>query len=128
MNILEKLKQSLNVFKKDQFVLNDPIYMENSASLVCADKQGKVRKTARLFAKHVDQDNQDDFPSFQINKTSSIDGEYGMYSKNVLVLDADDVPTLGSKKLITSHTLYQIIEDLQCQINELNEKIECKTK
>ena len=64
MNILEKLKQSLNVFKKDQLVLNDPIYMENSASLVCADKQGKVRKTARLFAKHVDQDNQDDFPSF----------------------------------------------------------------
>jgi len=46
-----------------------------------------------------------------------------MHLKNVLTLDADEMPTEFSNNLITSGTLFNIISNLQKQINELKDII-----
>lgn len=101
------------------------IYMNDYDALVCQDKTDSATLTTKLMAQHVNYnlDQPITFPRFCINKTSALNGMIGMHSKNVLTLDADDVPTEGSNNLIVSNTLYHIIADLQSQIDELKSLI-----
>lgn len=118
-----------NLFKeKVSPVINDApqiTYMGDNAAFVCEDKTDSAKLTTKLLAQHVNYnlDQPITFPRFCINKTTSLPGMIGMHSKNVLTLDADDVPTEGSNKLIVSDTLYHIVEDLQSQIDELKSLI-----
>lgn len=112
--------QPLTQIRKDQ-TIDGPVYMGKISSFVCRDKLSSSTVTTSLVAEHINPDAEEPlvFPRFVINKMSAIDGGYGMYSHNVLALDADDVPTEGSINLITSGTLYNILQNIQDQIDDL---------
>lgn len=104
-----------------KLTLKEKLYMDQGASLICYDKIGNTNKQIEIIANHIDEfsENPDDFPSFRVIKTSSIDGTHSLYRKHSMNLDTDETPTQGSKNLLTSGTLYNIINDLQSQIDAL---------
>ena len=106
-------------------VLAEPVYMEKNAAFVCQDKQDKATKTTRIIAEHIneDMDIPITFPQFSVTKTTSLQGMIGMHFKHVLTLDADDYPTEGSKNLLTSGAIFEVITELQNQIDELKEQL-----
>ena len=122
MNIISTIKQKItNLFNPGEETVDYPIYMTGNASVICKDKEGTVIKKVSIVPEHIDPDAdiQLEFPRFSVIKVTSIEGLIGMHLKHVLVLDADDEPIEGSKALITSGTLYDIINNLQSQIDEL---------
>ena len=118
------MKLLSNLFKKQKTV-DEPIYMTSNASVVCSDKQNGTTKKVQINFQHIDPDAdiQLEFPRIEVVKTSSKDGMIGMYRKHVMNLDTDDMPTEGSKNLLTSGVLYQIISELTQRIKELESKI-----
>jgi hypothetical protein len=88
--------------------------MEDNSGFICKDKKVNTNLSTKLVAQHINDNPESpvDYPRFCIFKTSAIDGSYGMHSKLAMVLDTDDTPTEDSKNLITSGTLYNIIQNL----------------
>lgn len=121
MSLLSTLKQKITGTPKTQTV-NSPVYMEKGAQFVCQDHVNKTNMSTTIVARHVEK-NTEDFPKFQVIKTSALDGMYGMNRKVVLNLDTDYTPTAGSINLITSGDLYRVISELQSQIDELKDLI-----
>lgn len=125
MELLNKLKIAASTITSKIVSLKDKLYMEKGSALVCKDKEGIVNKSVEIVAEHIDHDADTvlDFPQFTIKKITSRDGQYNMITENVLVLDADEDPTEGSKKLVTSGKLFDIIVGLQGQIDDIYSKI-----
>lgn len=125
MKLLEKISTSISTLINKTLSLKDKLYMEKGSALVCKDKEGIVNKSVEIVAEHIDHDADTvlDFPQFTIKKITSRDGQYNMITENVLVLDADEDPTEGSKKLVTSGKLFDIIVGLQSQIDDIYSKI-----
>lgn len=120
---MEKSKiefQPLTQDRKDR-IINGPVYMGKDSSFVCEDKLSNSTVVTSLVAEHINPDAGESiaFPRFVVNKTSALDGSFGMHSHNVLALDVDDVPTEDSINLITSGTLYNILQNIQDQIDDL---------
>lgn len=101
--------------------LRDKVYLENGSGFVCLDKKDSANKSVEIVPTHINPnlDNPADFPQFTVIKTTSKDGSIGTHKRTALILDTDNEPTEGSYKLLTSGLLYEIINDLQNQINEL---------
>lgn len=125
MEIFKKLTDKIGVALK-KLSLTDKLYMGKGSGLVCADKQGTINKKVEILASHIDTNLEDlnSFPQFTVVKTTSRDGQIGTHKKIALILDTDSQPTENSFKLLTSGLLYEIISDLQNQINELKSKIQ----
>lgn len=125
MAILTNIKRTIQkIFRPAEEVknvVNSPIYMEKNAAVICKDTVGTTTYKTVIVPEHIDLDAdiQIETPRFCVNKITSKEGMIGMTFKNVLVLDADSEPIEGSKALITSGTLYDIINNLQSQIDEL---------
>lgn len=121
MKILNKIENTIKEVANKTLTLKDKLYMGYGASFACKDKIGNTNKQIEIIANHVDEssENTEEFPSFKIIKTSSIDGLNSLFRKHSMNLDTDELPIQGSKNLLTSGTLYNIINDLQSQINEL---------
>lgn len=101
--------------------MTQPVYMKEGSAFVCQDKNNDSTVTVKLLAKH---STDEETPTmFTVTKTVSRNGQYGMHFKQLLNLDVDDSPTEGSKNLLVSGTIYDIITDLQNQIQELKERI-----
>ena len=115
MKILNKIENTIKEIANKTLTLKDKLYMGYGASFVCKDKIGNTNKQIEVTANHIDEssENPDDFPSFGVVKTSFIDGTHSLYRKYCMNLDTDETPTQGSKNLLTSGTLYNIINDLQ---------------
>lgn len=124
-NFIMKLKEKLTDLVKKVLSLDEELSMENGAALVCKDKEGIVNKSVKIVATHInpDADEQIDMPQFDVISQVSKDGQYSMHVKHMLTLAADDCLTEGSKKLITSGQLYEIVKELQNQIDVINQKI-----
>lgn len=122
MGLLSTLKQKITGTPKEQ-TLSTPVYMESGAQFVCKDHINKANKIMAIVAKHVNNDIED-FPGFQVYKTSSRDGMIGMNRQLILNLDTDSDPTEGSKNLLTSGTVFNVVMALQTQIDELKAKLE----
>lgn len=123
MAFLENLKNKFTAMNKN-LNLNEPLYMEKGSSLICKDKEGDLNKQVAIIAEHVnyDLDEPTTFPKFSIIKGSSRDGSYSMYRKHVMNLDTDDVPTEGSHNLITSGALYEILQEINTRLENLENK------
>lgn len=127
MAILTNIKRTIqNIFRPTEEVknvVNYPIYMGTNSAVICKDTIGTTTYKVIIAPEHIDLDAdiQIESPRFCVNKVTSKEGMVGMTFKNVLILDADSEPTEDSKALITSGTLYNIISDLQEQINELKQ-------
>lgn len=106
---------------KNKLSLGEKLYMEQNSGLVVKDSNNGYNKSVELLASHInpDLDVPQDFPEFRIIRSTSRDGYVGNYKRHIMTLDVDDCPTQDSCKLITSGQLYDIINDLQNQINEL---------
>ena len=126
MGIIKNLFKKNTEIKPVKDVRKDTVYMEEGSSIACQDKENGTTKTVYILPKHVNHslDVPIEFPRFDIVKVTSMDGMYGMHLKNVLTLDADEMPTEFSNNLITSGTLFNIISSLQRQINELKDIIQ----
>jgi len=129
MKILEEVKTKVSNTLNKYFSLKEKLYMDKGASLICKDKEGKTNKSIEIVANHIDPnlDNPISFPEFNIVKSVSTDGSYSLHKVHSLTLDADNEPTEGSKKLIVSGTLYEILNDIQTKINNLREDMESRT-
>lgn len=120
-DLLQALSRKISTAISKYLILKEGLYMEKGASLICKDKIGNSNRSVELVASHIDRDAdiQIDFPQFDIVKILGKDGVIGMHVKHALTLDTDDFPTQDSKKLLTSGTLYEILNNLQNQIDEL---------
>lgn len=125
MCIIMKLKEKLFNFIDKVLSIKQELVMEEGSSLVCRDKEGIVTKTVKIVPTHIDRDAdiKIEFPQFDVISTISKDGQYNVIYKQLLTLDVDSEPTEGSYKLLTSGQLYNIISDLQNQIDTLKDKI-----
>ena len=126
MNLFEKIflnnKQKV---AQSKLTLNEELYLEKGSSLVCKDSINGSNNIIKIVPNHIDLDLDTPIeePEFNVYRITSRDGVIGMYAKKLLTLDTDNTPTENSTKMITSGTLYTIINDLQEQINDLKNKI-----
>lgn len=113
MGLYKTVKDTLaNIFNMGKS--QQSVYLEDGVGLICEDKDNSIRKSTKIVAQHSNYtaDIPIEFPRFCVNKTTARIGAIGMHSKNVLFLDADDEPTEGSKNLLTSGVIYDVIQDL----------------
>ena len=121
MNIFNIVKEKITNKVKDIITVKDKIFMEQGSSVVCKDSNNGINKQVSIIASHINEnyDEPQTFPRFDVVKTVSKDGSYSTHKEYMFSLAADKEPTEGSKNLLTSGALYEIINDLQMQINEL---------
>jgi len=122
MKIINNIKQKLEVLKK--YILNNVIYMEKDSGIVCQDTNNGIINSVGIYPAHIDlgMDNPLEFPELNIIKTTARTDSNSMFKNKVLTLDTDDEPTPGSKKIITSGTLYNILLNIQEQIDDIKNK------
>ena len=122
MAIFDKIKSLF----KSKLTVNQPVYAEDGASVICQDKDNGVIKQMSIVPEHINPnlDIPTTFPKFVVNKKTAREGMIGMHFARVLNLDTDEAPIQGSKNLLTSGTLYEILNDLQDQIDDLRFSIE----
>lgn len=125
MNLLKSIKENITRIFKDAFCLNKELLMEKGSSISCKDVHGNVTSCIKIVPIHIDyeSDEKGNFPRFDIVSTIGKDGQYNTIKKHVLSLNADETPIEGSKNLLTSGQLYNIINDLQSQIDILKQKL-----
>ena len=125
MNLLKSIKERITKIVDDTFYLDKELSMEKGSSISCKDICGKVINCIRIVPTHIDKESDDkiNFPRFDIVSTIGKDGQYNIIRKHILSLNADETPTEGSKNLLTSGCIYNIISDLQNQIDALKDKI-----
>lgn len=125
MSIFTNIKNKIFGNSSDDQNINSLIYLNKGAALICKDKTTDATLQTKIVAEHLDSDAdvQIMFPRFSVIKTISKGGNYGMHSKLALVLDTDESPAQNSKNLLTSGTLFNIINDLQAQIDELKTQL-----
>lgn len=120
MSLLNTIKEKLYISKLKQ-TIDNPIYMRENARFVCSDTKNNVTVEMSIVPEHASNDTEE--PNFGVTRYSFREGQLSAHYKKVLNLNTDDAPIQGSKNLLTSGTLYHIINDLQTQITELQEKI-----
>ena len=125
MNLLKSIKERITKIVDDTFYLDKELSMEKGSSISCKDICGNVINCIRIVPTHIDKESDDkiNFPRFDIVSTIGKDGQYNIIRKHILSLNADETPTEGSKNLLTSGCIYNIISDLQNQIDALKDKI-----
>lgn len=121
MKILLTIKNKMKELLNKKMTLRDKLYLEKGSGIVCEDKEDLTNKVVEIIPSHInrDLDFPRTFPEFSVVKTTSKDGQIGTYKKVALILDTDDEPTEGSRKLLTSGLLYEIITDIYNKIDEL---------
>lgn len=121
MKVLQNVKEKLVNVAQKYTTFKDKIYLEKGSGIVCKDSNNGYNKSIEILASHEDlsADQPITFPRFDIIRSTSRDGYDSTHKKHLFTLDTDDEPTEGSKNLLTSGVLYEIINDLQMQINEL---------
>lgn len=118
MKLLSTIKQKIsNLFRNEETTINEPVYFDSGASIICRDKEGIVTMTSSIVAEHIDDNTK--FPRFSVVNTTAKEGMLSFNLKRILNLTTDNVPTQGSKNLMTSGDIYTVINDLQNQINDL---------
>ncbi|WP_287385529.1 hypothetical protein [Lachnospira sp.] len=121
MKILLTIKNKMKELLNKKMALRDKLYLEKGSGIVCEDKEDLTNKVVEIIPSHINRDLDVPriFPEFSVVKTTSKDGQIGMHKKVALILDTDDEPTEGSRKLLTSGLLYEIITDIYNKIDEL---------
>ena len=119
--MFEKIKEMFGVKKQVATKVNGPVVMEDGAVVICQDVGTDSTVTTKIIPQHVSDSVS--FPRFVVTKTTARHDSYGMWNKVMLALDADSVPSEGSINLLTSGAIYEVINDLQNQINELKEQL-----
>lgn len=117
--MFEKLKTKFkNLFKKESLKVDKPVYMEKGSTIAIVDKVNSVNYKTEILPQHLNIE--DEQPqNFEVVKTTSKDGSFGMTRKKVLVLNVDEIPTKNSLNLLTSGTIYDIVYNILKQIDEL---------
>ena len=125
MEILKNLKTKVSQALRKCLFLNEQLYVGSNGSIVCKDKVGDRNLSTTIVATHVDLDADIpvEFPTFGVVKSSSVEGGYGTHKKYAFTFDTDDEPIMGSKNLLTSGTIYEVVKDLQSQIDDLKKQI-----
>lgn len=119
--MFEKIKEMIGIKKQVATKINGPVVMEDGAVVVCQDVGTDSTITTKIIPQHV-SDNVN-FPRFIVTKTAARHDSYGMWNKVVLALDTDNAPSEGSINLLTSGAIYEVINDLQNQIDELKARL-----